>query len=315
MKRKSIIFGISSTKLTVGESNILRFNKPWGVILFSRNISDLNQLKRLVKQIRSCVHDKFYPILIDQEGGAVSRLNKIIELKLFSQKLFGDLYSRDRKNFEKYYKIYIDKISDILNDVGININTVPVLDVLRKKTSAVIGNRAYSYDSNVVKKIGKICINLYARNKIATVVKHIPGHGLAELDSHYDLPIVVEKRKNLIKKDFYPFKDCNSQFAMTAHVLYKNYDPHFTATHSKIIIENIIRKKLNFRGILITDDISMKALQFGLKNNVFRALDAGCNLILHCNGDIKEMLELSKIAPNIDAFVKKKTSQFYNFLR
>ena len=132
MKRKSIIFGISSTKLTVGESNILRFNKPWGVILFSRNISDLNQLKRLVKQIRSCVHDKFYPILIDQEGGAVSRLNKIIELKLFSQKLFGDLYSRDRKNFEKYYKIYIDKISDILNDVGININTVPVLDVLGK---------------------------------------------------------------------------------------------------------------------------------------------------------------------------------------
>ena len=102
---------------------------------------------------------------------------------------------------------------------------------------------------------------------------------------------------------------------MTAHVLYKNYDPNFTATHSKIIIEKIIRKKLNFKGILITDDISMKALKFDLKTNVFKALDAGCNLILHCNGNIDEMHTLSKVVPNIDTFVEKKTSQFYDFLR
>ena len=160
MKRKSIIFGISGTKLTLEEIKILKFYKPWGVILFSRNIQNIKQLKKLVHQIKKCVNDKFYPILIDQEGGKVSRLNQIMNFKLFSQKMFGDVYSIDKLNFSTYYKSYIDKISDILNYVGININTVPVLDVLKKKTSSIIGNRSFSYDSKIVKKLGNFCIDL-----------------------------------------------------------------------------------------------------------------------------------------------------------
>ena len=162
--------------------------------------------------------------------------------------------------------------------------------------------------------MGKICIDLYCKNKIGTVIKHIPGHGLSRCDSHYKLPVIKAEKKDLIKHDFKPFKNTQSFFAMTSHAVYSSYDPIFTATHSKIIINQIIRKHIGFSGILISDDISMKALKFDLSKNATKALDAGCNLVMHCNGNIKEMLELVKIIPTIDTFTRKKTSQFYNFL-
>jgi len=314
MKRKAIIFGIKGTKLTVEEKYLLKTEKPWGIILFSRNIKNLFQLKFLINDIRKSIKDKNYPILIDQEGGNVSRLNKIIDLSLFSQGYFGKLYKRDKKVFTHHYKIYIDKVCDILKKVGININTVPVMDVRRKSSHKVIGNRSFSTDPTTVSTIGNLCINLYKKNKIATIVKHIPGHGLAKCDSHYDLPIIKTKKTELIKKDFKPFRRCQSLFAMTAHVIYTIYDPVHTATHSKIVINDVIRKHIGFKGLLISDDISMKALKYGLKDNAIKALNAGCNLILHCNGNIKEISELIKIIPTIDKFTQKKTSHFYKFL-
>ena len=163
--------------------------------------------------------------------------------------------------------------------------------------------------------MGNLCINLYSKNKIATVIKHIPGHGLSKCDSHHKLPVINTKKNELIKKDFKPFKNCKSPFAMTAHVIYSIYDPINTATHSRIVINEIIRKHIGFRGILISDDISMKALRYGLKDNATKALDAGCNLILHSNGNMQEMSKLTKIIPTIDKFTQKKTSHFYNFLR
>ena len=208
------------------------------------------------------------------------------------------------------YKIYIDKVCDILRNVGININTVPALDIRRKYTHKIIFNRSFSSDSATVSKIGKLCIDLYKKNKIATVIKHIPGHGLSKCDSHYHLPVIKSKKRELIKKDFRPFKECESLFAMTAHVVYSIYDPIYSATHSKIIIEDVIRKYIGFKGLLISDDISMKALKYGLKDNTIKALNAGCNLIMHCNGNINEMRELTKIVPMIDKFTQKKTSHF-----
>ena len=314
MRRKAIIFGIKGTKLTAEERFLIKTEKPWGIILFSRNIKDLFQLKFLIKDIRKSIKDKNYPILIDQEGGRVSRLNKIIDMSLFSQDYFGKLYKHDKKVFIHHYKIYTDKVCDILKKVGININTVPVMDVRRKNSHNVIGNRSFSTDPTIVSKIGNLCINLYKKNKIATVIKHIPGHGLAKYDSHYNLPVIKAKKKELIKKDFKPFRRCQSLFAMTAHVIYTVYDPIYTATHSKIIVDDVIRKHIGFKGLLISDDISMKALKYGLKNNVTKALDAGCNLILHCNGNIKEVSKLIKIIPTIDKFTQKKTSHFYKFL-
>ncbi len=315
MKRKAIIVGIRGIKLSSEEIYLLKKEKPWGVILFSRNIKNLTQLKKLIIDIKNCIKDKNYPILIDQEGGRVSRLNKIIDLSIFSQGFFGNFYKNDRKTFYDYYKIYIDTVCEIIKKVGININTVPVLDVRRKNSHSIIGNRSFSSDASIVSKMGNLCINLYSKNKIATVIKHIPGHGLAKCDSHRKLPVINTKKNELIKKDFIPFKNCKSPFAMTAHVIYSIYDPINTATHSRIVINEIIRKHIGFRGILISDDISMKALRYGLKDNATKALDAGCNLILHSNGNMQEMSKLTKIIPTIDKFTQKKTSHFYNFLR
>jgi len=314
MKRKAVIFGLKGFKLSGAERKILRFDKPWGVILFSRNIKSLSQLKDLIRDIKSTINDKNYPVLIDQEGGAVSRLNNIIDFTIFSQSFFGKLYRKDKKTFSEYYKIYINTVCEILKLTGININTVPVLDVLRKTSHKIIRNRSFSSDSLIVSKIGKLCIELYNKNKIATVIKHIPGHGMSKLDSHYKLPILNLNREKLIKKDFKVFKNSKSLFAMTAHIVYSIYDPLFTATHSKVVINEVIRKHIGFKGILISDDVSMKALKYDLRENATKALDAGCNLILHCNGNIKEMKQLAKIIPTVDKFTQKKTSQFYKFL-
>ena len=315
MKRKAIILGIKGYKLTVKEKKLFKKNKPWGLILFSRNIKNLSQLKKLVNEVKIVVNDKYYPVLIDQEGGRVTRLNNIFNFKLFSQNYFESIYINERKNFIKIYKMYIDKVSEILVAAGININTVPVLDVKRKNSHNIIGDRSFSENPEIVSAIGNICINLFKKNKIATVMKHIPGHGLSKKDSHKELPTIRVNKKELMNVDFKPFKKCSAFFALTAHIIYSVYDPSYNATHSKIIIKKIIRKHIGFKGLLISDDISMKALKDGFINNAIKALNAGCNLVLHCNGNIKEMTALLKIIPNIDKFTQKKTSEFYKFLR
>ena len=236
MNRKAIIFGIKGYTLTINEKKFFKNNKPWGIILFSRNINNISQLKKLVDEIKKIFKDEKFPILIDQEGGKVSRLNKIINLNYFSQEFFGKLYKSDKKLFYFFYKIYIDAVSDLLCSVGININTVPVLDIFRKKSHKVIGNRSFSPNPHIVSKLGKLCINRYEKNKIATVYKHIPGHGLSNFDSHFNTPVVKATKKSLISKDFKPFKFCKSIFAMTAHIIYSQYDSKNTATHSKNII-------------------------------------------------------------------------------
>ena len=158
------------------------------------------------------------------------------------------------------------------------------------------------------------CINFHEGNKIATVIKHIPGLGLSKTDTHYKMPIIKASKKELIKTDFKTFRSCESFFAMTAHVVYSIYDSNNTATHSKTIINKVIRKHINFKGLLISDDISMKSLKYNLQKNATKALHAGCNLVLHCNGNIKEMRKLVKVIPRVDNFTKKKTSHFYKFL-
>jgi len=315
MNRSAIIYGIKGCTLTKEEKKFLEKTKPWGIILFSRNIKSIIQLKFLIADIKKIFHDKNYPILIDQEGGRVSRMDKIINLSFFTQDLFGKLFVKDKKLFYKVYKIYIDTVCDIFKKVGININTVPVLDVLRQKAHNVIGNRSFSQKPEIVTKIGKICIDLYKKNNIATVVKHIPGHGPATCDSHYKTPIIKTNKSELIKKDFKPFRKLKSLFAMTAHAIYSEYDPSNTATHSKIVINKVIRNHTYFKGLLISDDISMKSLKYKLEENATRAINAGCNLVLHCNANMSEMRKLSKVIPNIDNFTQKKTSQFYKFLR
>jgi len=314
MNRKAVIFGIKGYKLTHLEKRLLKRVKPWGIILFSRNIEDIFQLKKLIHDIKRIFRDKKYPVLIDQEGGKISRLNKIIDLRLYTQKFFGQLYKKDIKLFLNYYKIYTNVVCDILNNVGININTIPVLDIRRKNTHNFLDERLFSEDPLTVKKFGNLCIDIYNKNKIANVIKHIPGHGLSKSDSHFKTPIVKASKKELYRKDFLPFINSKSFFAMTGHVIYSSFDKNNTATHSKFVINKLIRKYMKFNGLLISDDICMKSLKCSLELNATKALEAGCNLVLHCSGNIKEMHRLSKVIPRVDKFTRKKTSQFYKFL-
>jgi len=314
MKKKAIIISIKGYKLSVKEKKLLANEKPWGLILFERNIKSLEQIKGLIKKIRKLTKDPRFPILIDEEGSTVSRLNKIINHN-FSQKFFGDIYKSNNKIGLIFYKKYINDLTYFLKKIGININTVPVLDVLRKHTNKIIGNRSFSNNPNIVKKLGKICVKQYELNKLATVIKHLPGHGCASSDSHLKTPKVKFNYKDLSKIDFLPFKSNSSKFAMTAHILYEKIDKNNVATFSKKIISEIIRKKIGFKGILISDDISMKALKYDLVTNAKKSLLAGCNIVLYCAGNYKDSYKLIKEVPFIDKFTDKKTSEFYKFLR
>ena len=315
MYRKPAIIGLEKYKLSKAEKFILKSEKPWGIILFKRNIKSYKQVKDLTNQIRKCLQDPFYPILIDEEGGTVSRLSHLLNNQNFSQNFFGTLFEKDKSNGEIIYQYYLNSICSVLKDSGININTIPVMDLLQDSTHKVIGNRSYSKNIKTVKFLGKICVNTLKNNKIASVVKHIPGHGCASVDSHKKLPIVKDSLKKLCSNDFLAFKNLNSHFVMTAHILYEKIDSKFVATQSSKILKTIIRKKLKFKGLIISDDISMKALSNNLVLNARIALKAGCNLILHCNGKINEASMLLRSLNRIDSFTEKKTQQFYEFLR
>ena len=311
--RKAFIVGLKSTKLSVEEISFLKKYKPWGVILFARNIKSIEQTKKLTDKIKIIFKDKRYPILIDQEGRIVNRLNKIISFDNLTSTYFGSLFSKDKKKLNIIYKLFIDKTSYLLKSIGANINTVPVLDLKIKGSNNVIGDRSFSKNRRVVSKMGDICIKYFHDNSIGTVIKHIPGHGLAKVDSHFSTPIVKKSLSYLIKNDFYTFKNKNCFFAMTAHIIYQKIDKLNTATHSKKLIE-LIRKKIGFKNILISDDLSMKSLKDNIKTNTLKAFSAGCNIVLHCNGNLREMKIVANNSPELSKFIIKKTSLFYKIL-
>ena len=313
INRKSFIVGVKSTKLSLSEKNFLKKYRPWGVILFSRNINNIDQAKKLTFSIRKIFNDPNYPILIDQEGGRVNRLKKIISFDNLTAEFFGKKFSKNHLEFKIFFKLFIDKTSFLLKSIGVNINTMPVLDLKIKGSSNVIGDRSYSNDPKIVSKIGDICIDFFRQNSIGTVIKHIPGHGLAKVDSHHYTPVVNKKISYLLKKDFLPFKKKKAFFAMTAHIIFNNIDKTNTVTHSKKIIK-LIRKKIGFKNILISDDLSMKSLKDDLKTNTIKTFSAGCNLALHCNGKLSEMKVVGDNSPKVSNFIIKKTSLFYKIL-
>ena len=190
-----------------------------------------------------------------------------------------------------------------------------MLDVLRKNTNKIIGRRSFSENIKIVKKLGEITIKKCHTQNIATVIKHIPGHGCTSVDSHLSMPKVKFNVRELEKKDFYPFKNTKAKLAMTAHIHYLKIDSKNISTFSNKVIEKIIRKKIGFKGIIMSDDISMKALKYDLITNAKKSLAAGCNLVLYCAGNIKDNFKLIKTVPYIDKFTIKKTSEIYKILR
>ena len=313
MKKKAIIISIKGAKLSNEEKNLFSKKKPWGLILFKRNIKSLIQVKQLTNIIKKLTKEKNFPILIDEEGLQVSRLGNIFNHNIDAN-YFGNLYKIDQKIALTIYENYLKSLCKNLKKIGVNMNTIPVLDVLRKNTSKIIGKRSFSEKKEIVKKLGKITVRKLHSNNIATIIKHIPGHGCSSIDSHLRMPKVNLTKKILNKIDFYPFKSSKAKLAMTAHILYSKIDSQNVSTFSSKVIK-IIRKKIGFRGIIMSDDISMKALKYDLVTNAKKSLAAGCNLVLYCAGNTKDNFKLINSVPYIDKFTSKKTSEIYKILR
>ena len=311
--RRSFVCGIKGKKVTNEELIFLKKYKPWGIILFSRNIDNIRQVKALTNNIKKIFNDKNFPIIIDEEGGRVSRFSKIVDTKLFTGEYFGDLYTKNKKKFDLYLDVYIKQISYLLKSTGINLNTSPVLDIKYKNKHKIIGDRSYSSKPKIVSYIGKKVVQKFHKQRICSIIKHIPGHGLAKVDSHKELPIINKSIVYLIKNDFHPFKKNKALIAMTAHILFSNFDKNNCVTHSKKLIK-FIREKLLYKNIIITDDISMKSLKHSTQINTIKAFKAGCDIVLHCNGNLKEMTKVAKNSPKLSKFLIEKTSQINKFL-
>ena len=284
MNKSAIIIGIKAFKLSSDEKQLLQDKKPLGVILFSRNIKDPKQVLSLTQSIKKILGREAM-ILIDQEGGRVSRLNKKYWKTYPDANYFGKLASI---NLEKAKRLTYENYKDIgsnLHKLGINFNCAPVLDLKIKGASNVIGNRSFSRDPRIISKLSLEACNGLLSENVFPIIKHIPGHGRAKLDSHYYLP-VIKSSKKILQEDFYPFIKLNNQsLAMIAHIKYLDLDKNLCATYSKQIIR-FIKNTLGFDGILFSDDLCMKALKGAYTNRARKAIRAGCDIVLHCEPNI-----------------------------
>lgn len=302
---KPVIYGVSGTSLTDEEKYFFSKNGVLGFIVFARNIENKEQLKKLTDSLKEIMEGEIL-ILVDQEGGRVARLKEPNWKKYPTGQYFADLYQvNPNQAKEELYNNFIE-IGKDLNEVGINVDCAPVLDILTDKTHNVIGDRAYGRTPKQVADLGrKVCEGLLSQN-IYPVIKHIPGHGLGTSDSHLELPIVDASLDELRKVDFMPFKELRDQkFAMTAHILFNAIDKDCCATVSNKAIK-LIREEIGFKNILMSDDVSMKALQGNFAEKSKAILQAGCDIVLHCNGKMEEMLEINSALPFVsDEFLER----------
>jgi beta-N-acetylhexosaminidase len=295
---KPVIYGLSGLFLSDEEKYFFSKNGALGFILFARNIQNKIQLKNLTNSLRELMGGEVL-ILVDQEGGRVARL-KTPEWKTYpAGQYFADLYQKNPTQAETELFKNFAEIGRDLAEMGINVDCAPVLDILTAKTHQVIGDRAYGSNADQVSKLGrKACEGLLSAD-VYPIIKHIPGHGRGTSDSHLELPIVDCSLEELRTSDFLPFKNlCDQKFAMTAHILYSAIDKNFCATISPKVID-LIRNEIGFKNILMSDDISMKALKGSFYDKSKSILAAGCDLILHCNGDMREMVEINSALPNL----------------
>ncbi len=295
---KPVIYGLSGYELSDEEKYFFSKNGCVGFIIFARNIKDKNQLRALTNSLKELMGSDVL-ILIDQEGGRVARMKEPHWKCYPNGEFFAKLYEQDKQNaLDLIYKNFAEIASD-LQEVGINVDCAPVLDLSRPETHQVIGDRAYGSNPKQVANLGlKVCEGLLSKG-VYPVIKHIPGHGRATCDSHLELPKVDASLQELQKTDFAVFKDLiNQKFAMTAHVLYSAIDDKKCATISPKMIK-LIREEIGFKNILMSDDLSMKALGGSFESRTKQALEAGCDLILHCNGNMQEMQEINLALPKI----------------
>lgn len=298
MAARAFITGVSGTALTDDERAFLRDQRPWGFILFKRNIETPDQVIRLVEEMRSAVGQPGAPVLIDQEGGRVQRLQPPQWPSYPPGAVFSALYEIDREAGLEAARLSARLIAADLADLGITVDCLPLADVPVPGADSVIGNRAYGTTPDQVAAIARAVTDGLAQGGVLPVLKHIPGHGRATADSHFQLPTVDTPAAELAKTDFAAFAPlADLPMAMTAHVVFSALDPAQPATTSATIIEQVIRGTIGFQGLLMSDDVSMNALQGSIAERTRASLAAGCDVVLHCNGKLDEMRQVAGETP------------------
>ena len=287
---KAMILGASGLRLSPDEKAFYRDEKPWGFILFARNIEVPDQVRGLVMEMRDCVGRADAPVFIDQEGGRVQRLRPPIAANYPAAAELGALYAEDpAAGLRSAWLMARLHAFDLLR-LGITADCLPVLDVPVEGAHDVIGNRAYGRDPTSVSALGRAAAKGLMAGGVLPVVKHIPGHGRAAADTHLSLPVVDTPLDELRRHDFAPFQAlADMPMAMTAHVIYSAIDALHPATTSPAVIDDIIRGYMGFDGLLMSDDVSMKALSGDFRDRTDAIFAAGCDVILHCNGVMDEM--------------------------
>ncbi len=298
---KSVIVGCAGPELLASEAELFAATQPLGFILFGRNCQSPAQVAVLTAALRAAVGRRDAPVLIDQEGGRVARMRPPGWHPSPAASEFGAVYADDPDRAIHATRLNAAIIGHQLAAIGVDVDCAPVADLRRPETTSAIGDRAYAGDPAAVARLAAAACHGFADVGVLPVIKHLPGHGRASVDSHLELPAVAASHAELTATDFAPFAALVgagiAPLAMTAHVLYSAIDPDRPATQSPIVINDIIRGELAFNGFLFSDDISMQALSGELPDRTLAALDAGCDAVLHCSGVLAEMTGVLAAAP------------------
>ncbi|GGF72077.1 glycosyl hydrolase [Azorhizobium oxalatiphilum] len=306
---RALIVGLAGHSLTEGERAFLRDVRPWGLILFARNVDTPEQVAALVADARAVLGWRV-PVLIDQEGGRVQRLRPPHWLEYPPAENFGLLYDNDRTRALNAVRLNSRLLAHDLLTLGIDVDCLPVADLRLPEGHGIIGNRAYGSDAAIVAPLAGAAAQGLLDGGVLPVLKHLPGHGRAPVDSHEHLPSVSAPRAVLEETDFQPFKALNAlPLGMTAHVVYEDIDAQNPATTSRVVLDEVVRGLIGFDGALMSDDLSMKALSGSFAERARASIAAGCDLLLHCNGDPAEMAEVAGEAPVLVADALTRTER------
>jgi beta-N-acetylhexosaminidase len=300
MNSRAFITGVSGPELSAAEREFIRLERPWGFILFKRNIQTPEQVVRLVGELRQAIGDPEAPVLIDQEGGRVQRFGPPHWPVYPPGAVFGALYDIDRALGLSAARLSARLIAADLLELGVTVDCLPLADVPVEGADAVIGNRAYGTEPSKVAAIARAVTEGLEQGGVLPVLKHIPGHGRATADTHFRLPEVDTSKAELERTDFAAFQPlADLPMAMTAHVVFSALDPAQPATTSATIIQQVIRGVIGFQGLLMSDDVSMNALAGSIAERTRAIIAAGCDMVLHCNGDLGEMREVAAETPEL----------------
>jgi beta-N-acetylhexosaminidase len=296
---QAAIYGLEGLELTVEERAFFRDAEPAGFILFKRNCDTREQLLRLTDSLRDLTGRADLPILIDQEGGRVARM-KAPEWPAFpAAERFADLYRAAPSSALEAARANARAIALMLRSAGINVNALPLLDVRQEGASDIIGDRALGSEPMQVAALGRVVLDGMASAGVVGIIKHMPGHGRALVDSHKELPVVTASVEEL-EIDLEPFERVAwAPMGMTAHVVYAAWDPERPASMSPVVIDDIIRERIGFDGLLMSDDLGMEALQGDFGSRAAGVVAAGCDIALHCSGKMDEMVAVARSVPEI----------------